>query len=344
MRDFTSILEAVCTGHPLDADRASLAFAALADGEVPHVQAAGFLAALRVKEPTIVELTAAVREMRKRMVRVTSPPGTVDILGTGGDGKATFNVSTAAALVVASTGVYVAKQGNGAFSSRCGSADVLQEAGVRLTLTPTQLASCLTEVGFCFLYAPDHHPALRHVHEVRRGLGVRTVFNLMGPMMNAADVKRHLIGVFDQRWIVPVAETLGALGSERALVVSSSSGMDEIALDGPTHVAELDGGVVNEWTLDPRSLGVPAYRDEELRGASPAANASALRSTLEGADGPFRQATEVNAAAALYVAGKASTVAEGREIAAEALDEGAPARLLDHYSELTQSLGRSNRP
>lgn len=338
MTDFTALLDKVANGRSLDESEATAAFAAMATGQVSDIQVAGFLGALQAKEPTAEELTAAVREMRGRMIAVSAPSNAIDILGTGGDGKATYNISTAAAFVVAAAGVPVAKQGNRAFSSQCGSADVLTSAGAVTSLTTEQLEFCLAQLGLCFLFAPDHHPALRHVHPVRRGLRVRTVFNLMGPLMNAANVRYHLVGAYDRKWLRPMAQVLGALGSARALVVSSAGGMDEFALSGPTHVAELVDGNVREWTFEPDDVGLACWTDEDLRGGDPASNATSLRTTLAGAPGPFRDVTAVNAGAALYVAGRAADITEGTRTAQRLLDSGEPARLLERYVAVTNEL------
>lgn len=338
MTDFTALLDQVASGRSLQQEQAAAAFASMASGEISDIQVAGFLGALRAKEPSVDVLVAAVREMRSRMHEISAPPAAMDILGTGGDGKATYNISTAAAFVVASAGVPVAKQGNRAFSSRCGSADVLSAVGAATALTRVQLETCLERLGFCFLFAPDHHPALRSVHEVRRALGVRTIFNLMGPLMNAANVRYHLIGAYDRAWIRPMAETLGALGSARALVVSSSSGMDEFTLAETTHVAELSHGVVTEWDLHPEDVGLTRQPDEMLVGGNPQHNADALRAVLGGEPGAFRDATALNSGAALYVVGRATTVRDGVAQALALLESGAPDRLLQEYITLTNAL------
>lgn len=343
MIDFTALFDQVAQGRSLSAPDSAAAFAAMATGQVSEIQMAGFLGALRAKGPTIEELTAAVREMRSRMIAVESGPGTIDILGTGGDGKSTFNISTAAAVIVASAGVPVAKQGNRAFSSQCGSADVLTALGATTDLSPRQLEFCLAETGLCFMFAPNHHPALKHVHGVRRALRVRTIFNLMGPLMNAANVKHHLVGVYDRVWLRPMAETLGALGSSSALIVCSSTGMDEFACAEPTHVAELKNGSITEWTFDPDEAGVQKWTEGQLRGGEADENARALRDAMAGQPGPLRDAAALNAGAALYVAGRVETIADGVQEALSLLAAGAPARLLDAYISTTQRLGRGDR-
>jgi anthranilate phosphoribosyltransferase len=263
------------------------------------------------------------------MLRVDAPKDAIDVVGTGGDAAGSYNISTCAAFIVAGAGVPVAKHGNRALSSRSGAADVLGALGVKLDLTPEQIGQCVREAGIGFMFAPAHHPAMKHVGPARVELGTRTIFNLLGPLSNPAGVKRQMVGVFARPWIEPLAHVLGALGCERAWVVHGSDGLDEITTSGPTYVASLEGGKVTTFEVTPEDAGLKRAATADLKGADAAHNAEALRGVLDGKPGPFRDVAVLNAAAALIVAGKAKDIKEGAALAAKSVDSGEAKKRLD---------------
>ncbi len=334
--DLAPLLKSLATGGKLSADDIALVFEAMFKGEATSVQIASFLTALTLRGPTVEEIAAAARVMRAHMVPVKAPDGAIDVVGTGGDGQATLNVSTATSLVVAACGVCVAKHGNRAMSSRSGAADVLEALGVKLDLSPAQQELSLREAGVCFLFAQGHHPALKHVGPVRRELGFRTIFNLLGPLANPAGVKRQLLGVYDSAWVEPVAHTLAALGSERAWVVHGSDGIDEITLSGPTKVAALENGHVRTFEVTPEDAGLDRQPLSALKGGDAQANAVALRALLHGENGAYRDVVLLNSAAALIIAGKASTLREGAALAAAAIDDGRAKKALEKLAAVSQ--------
>ena len=332
---FRALLAKVAEAAPLSAAEAGEAFDLMMAGEVAPVAIAAFLMALRVRGETVEEITAGAQALRARMLRVSAPPGAIDTCGTGGDGKETFNISTAAALVVAGAGVPVAKHGNRGVSSRSGSSDVLAALGVNLDAELALVERSIREAGVGFLMAPRHHGAMRHVAPVRAELGVRTVFNLLGPLANPAGVKRQLVGVFDERWLEPLALVLGRLGAERAWVVHSEDGLDELATTAPTRVAAWDGGRVRSFVVTPEEAGLPRAKLEDLRGGGPAENALAIRMLLDGAAGALRDAVVLSAAGALVVAGRAADLREGAVLAAASIDEGRAAAALERMVQIT---------
>ena len=277
---------------------------------------------------TVDEITGAVAAMRGKMARVSAPEGAVDVVGTGGDGSGSYNVSTLASIIVAACGVPVAKHGNRAASSRSGASDVLSALGVRVGGAPASVEHCLTESGIGFMMASAHHAAMRHVASARVELGTRTIFNLLGPLSNPAGVRHQLLGVFSRAWLEPLAEVLRNLGSRRAWVVHGSDGLDEMTTTGPTAVAELRDGAVRFFEVTPEEAGLPRGAAADLRGGDPAHNAEALRAVLGGARTPYRDIALLNAAGALVVAGAAETLRGGAEIAARALDNGRAADTL----------------
>jgi anthranilate phosphoribosyltransferase len=299
------------------------AFAALFAGEATPAQTGGFLMALRTRGETVDEIAAAAAVMRARCVKVAAPAGAIDIVGTGGDGKGTLNISTAAALVVAGAGVPVAKHGNRNLSSRSGAADALTELGLNVMVGAEVVERCLAEAGIGFMMAPMHHPATRHVAPVRMELGTRTLFNVLGPLTNPAGVRRQLSGAYARGLIRPMAEVLAALGSEAAWVVHGADGTDEISIAGETFVAALGPGGVAEFALHPEAAGLPVHPFAAILGGTPAENAAALRALLDGARGAYRDAVLLNAAAALVIAGAAGDLPEGVARGAEAIDSGA---------------------
>jgi anthranilate phosphoribosyltransferase len=329
MADIKPFIAKVATGASLTEDEAYGVFSAMMDGDVTPAQIGAFLMALRVRGETVEEITGGARAMRERALRVGAPADAIDTCGTGGDGSGSYNISTAVALVVAALGVPVAKHGNKALSSKSGSAEVLQALGVNIDMEPDGLERCLGDAGIAFMMAPRHHTATRHVAPVRLELGTRTIFNLLGPLSNPASASHQLLGVFDGRWVVPMAQVLRNLGSRRVWVVHGEDGLDEITTTGATRVAELRGGEVREFTVTPEDAGLPRATAADLKGGDPAHNAAALGALLDGEKGPYRDIVLINAAAALIVAGKARDLKEGVALAAEALDSGAAKTTLE---------------
>jgi anthranilate phosphoribosyltransferase len=320
--EFSQTLKRVAEGATLDARMSALAFAAIISGEVSQTRIAAFLTALAVRKPTADEITGAAHAMRAAMRRVDAPRGAVDVCGTGGDGLGTLNISTATAFVVAACGVAVAKHGNRNMSSKSGAADVLEALGVSIDLQPQAAEAMLRETNFCFLFAPAYHPAMKHVALVRRELGFRTIFNLIGPLSNPAGAKRQLLGVFAREWLEPFAQVLAALGSEKAWIVHGSDGLDELTTTGVTHVAILENGKVSRRDVSPEEIGVSRAMLAQLKGGDARENAEAIRALLGGAKGAFRDIVLLNAAAALVVADKAGDLKSGARLAAEAIDSG----------------------
>jgi anthranilate phosphoribosyltransferase len=312
--------------RPLSVDEAEAAFGELMDGRASPVQISALLVAMRVRGVTSEEVAGGVRALRRVMVAVPvpAPAEVVDTCGTGGGGLSTFNISTAAALVAAAAGVRVAKHGNRSFTSRCGSADILEAFGVRLDLSPAAQARILEDVGIVFMFAPLHHPAMRHVAPVRRELAMPTVMNVLGPLTNPAGARRQVVGVADPALMELIAGGLRLLGHERALVVHGQPGLDELSPLGPTTVIELKSGELSRWSLDPQAeLGWEPFEAGELAGGSPDENAATVRGVLRGEiRGAPRAATLLNAAAAIYVSGMATTLREGIDAATAAIDGG----------------------
>jgi anthranilate phosphoribosyltransferase len=332
--DFKPFLQQVSDGRALSAEQAGDAFALMMGGEVSEAQIAGFLMALRARGETVDEITGAATAMRARMRRVNAPDGAIDIVGTGGDAKGTHNVSTCTAFVVAGAGVPVAKHGNRAVSSRSGAADVLEHLGVAMDTPQDKLEQALREARVGFMFAPAHHAAMRHVAPARKALGVRTIFNVLGPLCNPAGVSRLLIGVYAPEMARPLAEVLGRLGTERAWVVHGHDGLDEMSTTGESMVAELQDGRVREFAISPEDAGLARVALADLIGGDPAVNAAAIRETLAGAPGPLRDIVLLNAAAALLVAERAETLREGVELAAQAIDSGAATEALDKLAAI----------
>ena len=326
--EFAALLKRMAAGDRLSANDSAAAFGAMMAGQVSEMRMAAFLTALAVRGPSIAEITGAARAMREAMTVVQSPEGAIDVCGTGGDNAGTLNVSTAAAFVVAGLGVPVAKHGNRAMSSRTGSADVLEALGVHIALEEGGAEACLRAARICFMFAQAHHPSMKHVAAVRQELGFRTVFNLLGPLTNPAHVKRQLIGVYDETWLLPFAHALKALGAEKAWIVHGQ-GMDELALSGVTKVAVLEHGDVRTFEISPEDAGFTRAPLKAIKGGTPEKNAEAIRSLLRGARGPFRDIVVLNAAAALVVADKVPDLQHGVKLASEAIDEGAAQAALD---------------
>jgi anthranilate phosphoribosyltransferase len=294
------------------------------EGAATPAQIAAFLIALRSKGETIEEITGCARVMREKATTIRAPyPNVVDTCGTGGDGSQTFNISTTAAFVVAGAGVPVAKHGNRAMSSRCGSADLLQALGVAIELSPERAETCLAEVGITFLFAPLFHSAMKHATGPRREIGVRTIFNILGPLTNPAGAKRQLLGVSQQQFAEPMARVLGNLGSTRAFVVHGADGLDEITLSGDTHITVLEDGRIASYTISPEQFGLRRAPLAALAGGDAPQNANITMAVLEGKPGPHRDVILLNAAAALTVAGSATDLEAGLRLAAQAIDSGA---------------------
>jgi anthranilate phosphoribosyltransferase len=323
MDDLKSIIGKVATGASLSRDEAASAFDAMMSGEATPSQMGGLLMALRVRGETVDEITGAVSAMRSKMLHVSAPPDAVDIVGTGGDGSGSVNVSTCAAFIVSGAGLPVAKHGNRALSSRSGAADVLASLGVKIDLKPEQVGRCVQECGIGFMFAPAHHPAMKNVGPTRVELATRTIFNLLGPLSNPAGVKRQMVGVFSRQWVQPLAQVLKNLGSESVWVVHGSDGLDEITLTGPTFVTSLHNGEIKSFEITPEDAGLPRCDAVALKGGDAEANAIALQSVLDGKPSPYRDVALFNAAAALVVAGRAKDLKEGVAIGAKAIDSGA---------------------
>ncbi len=314
---------------PLTREEAREAFSIIMDGQATPAQMGGLLVALRTRGETVDEYASAAQEMRKRCRKVRAPKDAIDIVGTGGDGKSTLNISTATALVVAGAGVPVAKHGNRNLSSKSGTADALSVLGVNVMADPETVESALETAGIGFMMAPVHHPAVRHVMPVRQELGTRTVFNILGPLTNPAGVKRQLTGSFSPELIRPMAETLAALGCESAWVVHGGDGTDEISISGPTSVAGLENGVVREFSIEPGDAGLTEHPFESIIGGSPEYNAEQIEKLLGGETGAYRDSVLLNASAALVIAGKAGTLTDGVELARKSIDSGAARSRLD---------------
>ena len=334
----TRAIDEVATGSHLTADHATAVLDEVMEGRASEVQTAAFLIALRAKGETVAELVGLARTMRRLAASVeTSRGDLVDTAGTGG-GPSTFNISTAAAIVAAGAECAVAKHGNRSNTSRSGSADLLEALGVNIELDPAGVARCIEEVGFGFMFAPRHHAAMKHVVPVRKELAVRTIFNFLGPLTNPAGAERQLLGVSDRRYQETVAEALLGLGCERALVVCSDDGVDELSVTGRSRVVEVADGGTEEWFVDPEDLGITRAQLAGIAGGSPDDNAAVVRGVLAGEPGPARDVVALNAGAAILAGGGAHDLAAGVERATEAIDSGAAEGVLERLTRLTQEL------
>jgi anthranilate phosphoribosyltransferase len=328
MPELKPLIAKVANGESLSRDEARDAFEILMSGEATPSQIGGFLMALRVRGETVAELTGAVATMRSKMLPVMAPADAIDIVGTGGDGAGTYNISTLASFITAGAGVPVAKHGNRALSSKSGTADALSALGVNLDIGPELIARCIREASIGFMFASMHHSAMRHVGPSRVELGTRTIFNLLGPLSNPAGAKRQLLGVFSPKWLQPIAEVLRDLGSESVWVVHGD-GLDEITTTGVTQVTALEDGQIRSFELTPRDFGVEPATIADLKGGDGVANAAALRAVLGGAKNAYRDISLCNAAASLVIAGKAETIADGMKLATQSLDSGQAAVAVD---------------
>jgi anthranilate phosphoribosyltransferase len=324
----TRAIDEICSGTHLTADHTSAALAEIMEGRAGEIQTAAFLISLRAKGETVSELVGLARTMRSLAAHVEiDKPGLLDTAGTGG-GPTTFNISTTAALIAAGAGCPVAKHGNRSATSRSGSADVLEALGVDIELSPAEVATCIDEVGFGFMFAPKHHKAMAHVVPVRQELAVRTIFNFLGPLTNPAGAAAHLLGVSDRGYQEIIADALLQLGCLRALVVSADDGIDELSIASRTRVIEVADGGTEEWYVEAGDLGLQTAPLDAIPGGEPAENAAVVRSVLEGEAGPAREVSILNAGAAIYVAAGASDLADGVTKARDAIDSGAAAGVL----------------
>jgi len=336
LADMKSLLGLVATGDRLSEEQAEAAFNIIMSGDATPAQIGGFLMALRVRGETVPEITGAARAMRAKCHYVQAPKGAIDIVGTGGDGTGTYNISTGAAIVTAACGVPIAKHGNRALSSKSGAADTLTSLGINLDADFSIIERSIREVGIGFLMAPRHHSAMRHVGPARVELATRTVFNLLGPICNPAGVTRQLTGVFAKEWVQPIAETLGRLGCEATWVVHGSDGSDEITTTGATYVAELKNGKVTTFEITPEDAGLPRVTAADLKGGDAGYNAAAIHRMLAGEKGPYRDVVLMNAAAALVVAGKATDLKDGVRIASDAITLGAARKVLENMAAISR--------
>lgn len=332
------VLTTLLAGESLSEDVSAAAMREIMDGAATPVQVAGFVVALRAKGVTSAELAGLVRTMREFATTVSVGDTVLDTCGTGGDRAGTFNVSTAAALVCAGAGVKVAKHGNRAASSRCGSADVLEALGVKIDLPPDDVARCIAEAGMGFCFAPMFHPAMRHTATPRKELGIPTIFNFLGPLTNPAGARRQALGIADATMVVPMTETLAHLGSERVVAFHGRDGLDELTTTGPSDVVELRDGKLHRWVVDPGELGLAPASLEAVSGGDPAQNAATIREILDGGSGPPRDIVVLNAAAGFIAAGRAEDMAAGIDLAETTIDSGDAHTALARLVEVSNSV------
>ncbi|NCF48703.1 MAG: anthranilate phosphoribosyltransferase [Bacteroidetes bacterium] len=328
-------LKTLTEGDMPSAETIRAAFHLIMNGQVSQIQTAAFLTALKIRGERVEDIAAAASVMRETALTIEAPEGAMDIVGTGGDGIGTYNISTAAAFVLAGAGVPVAKHGNKAVSSKSGAADVLTSLGINLDCDFTDISRALDDAGICFLMAPRHHSAMRHVAPVRVDLGFRTIFNMLGPLANPALVKRIMVGVFDADLCVPFAKALSALGTTHAWVVHGADGLDEVSTTGPTHVAALANGKIQEFTISPPDIGLETVSIDELKGGTPEENAASLRAVLTGAVGPYRDIVIFNAAAAMVAGGHAKNLELGAGRAAASIENGKAMTALEKLVAIT---------
>ncbi len=330
-------IQTLVSGKSLTMDEASSVMEEIMEGQVTPAQFGAFVTALRLKGETVDEIAGMAKVMRAKAIRVTVSDPVIDIVGTGGDGLNSFNISTVTAFVVAGAGLKVAKHGNRAASSQSGSADVLEALGVNLKLTAEQVQRCIEEAGIGFMFAQAFHPAMKYAGPPRREIGIRTVFNILGPLTNPAGAKNYLLGVADGSMVEKMAQVLKSLGCNHALVVHGEDGLDEITISGKTQVCELKGGRIKKYTVSPEDFGLPTASLDSLKGGTAQENASLLRKILAGAPGPQRDVVLMNAAAALVAGDKAKTLRQGLDLAKEAIDSGRAIARLEQLIELSQS-------
>jgi anthranilate phosphoribosyltransferase len=338
-QELRQLIQKVSGGATLTEDEIRSALEQMTAGAATPAQMGAFLMALRVRGETVDEIAGAAQMLRAKMNRVEVVPDAIDIVGTGGDTHGTYNISTCAALVAAGAGVKIAKHGNRRVSSKSGASDVLSELGVKLEVPAETIARCVNEAGVGFLWAPLHHPALKHWAPIRGELGIRTIFNLLGPICNPAGVKRQVVGVFSWHWVEPIAHVLKSLGAEHVWVVHGHDGLDELTTTGATDVAELKGGKVTVFEVTPADAGLPPAKLSDLKGGDEKENAAAIRDVLAGKKTPLRDIAVLNAAAALIVADKATNLLDGAALAAHAIESGAAKRALERLVAISNGRG-----
>jgi anthranilate phosphoribosyltransferase len=336
LADLSKAVSKVALGQSLTQAEAAEAFDLIMSGAATDAQIGALLMGMRVRGETVEEIAGATLALRARAIPVRAPEGAIDTCGTGGDAKGTHNISTCAAFVVAGAGVPVAKHGNRSISSRSGSADVLSALGINIECAPETIARCIASCGLGFMFAPAHHSAMRHVAKVRNELGIRTLFNLLGPLANPAGTKYQIVGVFSEEWVEPIARVLGLLGVERAWVVHGADGLDELTTTDISHVAVLDDGKVSTFRISPRNAGLSQAKPQDLIGGDATENAAHIRAVLQGNQGPLRDIVLLNAAAALLVAGKAKTLRDGVALAAASIDSGKAMSVLEALVKLSR--------
>jgi anthranilate phosphoribosyltransferase len=333
--DMKAVLSDMAQGQAPAVETARRAFDLIMDGTATPAQTGAFLMALKLKGETDLDLLAAAEALRAKAVRVKAPPEAMDIVGTGGDKSGSYNVSTAAALIVASLGVPVAKHGNRSITSKSGTADTLAALGVKIDLSAQGVEACLHQAGIGFMLAPRFHPVMRHVASIRQELGTPTIFNLTGPLCNPAHVTRMLTGVYDRRWLEPYGLALSRLGVTRAFIVHGADGLDELSTTGPSDIVSLDHGTISRFTITPGDVGLETVAREDLVGGDADHNARALRAILAGAHNPYRDIAVLNAGAALQVAGRAETLVQGVRLAENALDQGLAGDCLEQLIQVS---------
>jgi anthranilate phosphoribosyltransferase len=338
-QELRQLIQKVSGGATLSEDEIRTALEQMTAGAATPAQMGAFLMALRVRGETVEEITGAAQMLRAKMNRVEVAPDAIDIVGTGGDAHGTYNVSTCAALIAAGAGVKIAKHGNRRVSSKSGASDVLAELGVKLEVPAAAIARCVSEAGLGFLWAPLHHPALKHWAPIRGELGIRTIFNLLGPICNPAGVKRQVVGVFSWHWVEPIAHVLKSLGAEHVWVVHGHDGLDELTTTGATDVAELKDGKVTVFEVTPADAGLQPAKLSDLRGGDEKENAAAIRDVLVGKKTPLRDIAVLNAAAALIVAGKAANLTDGAALAAHSIESGAARKALERLVAISNGRG-----
>ena len=337
MKDFNNILSKVSSKNGLSDEESYFSFNYILEGKASEKQIEKFLLGLRERGEKIEEITAATRVMREKSSKVSAPDNAIDTCGTGGSGSGKYNISTAASLVAAGAGAVIAKHGNRALSSKSGSSQVLEELGVKLDIDPKKITECIEKSNIGFMFAPNHHPAMKYVGPVRQRLKVRTIFNILGPLSNPANVKKQLIGVFDKKWLEPMVKTLKSLGSHRALLVNGSDGFDELTTTGVSHVAELNEGNIKTYEINPEKLGLKLSKFDDLIGGDPKQNAKKIINLLEGEKGPYRDIVLLNSSAALYVDGKVKNLKDGISMSENSIDNGNAKNALDNLVRISNS-------
>ncbi|WP_407648138.1 anthranilate phosphoribosyltransferase [Devosia rhodophyticola] len=338
--DIKSALNKIADSRDLTGEEMRGVIDIIMSGDATPSQIGAFLMGMRVKGETVGEIAAAVSIMRQKMVKVDAPEDAIDIVGTGGDGSGTLNISTASAIVVAAAGVPVAKHGNKALSSKSGSSQALEALGVKLDLSPDQIGRCIKQAGIGFMFAPQHHPAMRHVGPARVELGVRTMFNLLGPQSNPAGVRRYMLGVYDQEWVEPVAAALLANRAVKAWVVHGSDGLDELTTTGPSFVAQIANGDLRSFEVTPEDAGLKRASIEDIAGGDPEYNAGAITELLAGAPGAYRDIVLLNSAASFIVAERADDLKSGAALAAEMIDSGKARQTLERLVAISNETGQ----